>query len=230
MPASVPSASTRPRETSRARPAWPPGLRAMSSTSAAPLRWPTAGWLARIGYSTRSSREPSTAGLRSSRASWRTRVARRRRRQSSGAVRPSSGGGSTCPTWRCSGSHSRVRRWWRPRGWSRACGASTRQPRLLCRARQQSRSRVRGRAAFWSPPAPPCATIRGRSNGATGLPSSLSATGAATCSPSAARSTAPCTCGAAGGERRKQCWRPRSRTSPDPARRWWADRSWGWPS
>jgi hypothetical protein len=87
-----------------------------------------AGSVEPIACSTRSSLGPSTVGLPSSRASWRTLAARPRGLRSLGAARPSSGGGSTCPTWRCSASRSRARRWWRAHRWRRACAASTRQP------------------------------------------------------------------------------------------------------
>src|ERR687898_665072 len=64
-------------------------------------------------------------------------------------------------------------------------------------------------------------------DGATGSPSSPSATGAATCSPSVAPSTAPSTSGGDNGLRPRRCCKPRSRTSPALARRWrrarWSD-------
>ena len=204
------------------------GWLAISSTSTARLRWLAAGSVARIACSTRSSLDRTTVGLPSLRATWRTRAARWRRPLSSRAWQPSLGDSSPWPTWRCSVSLWRARRWWLAGGCGRACAISTRPPLPPWRRRPRFRSRARGPVASWSPRALPYAITSGRSNGATGSPNSRSATGAATCSRSAGRSTARCTSGGADGRTRRRCWRLRSRTSPALAQRWWVARWWRW--
>ena len=144
--------------------------------------------------------------------------------------RPAARGGRT---WRCSAWHSRARRWWRARRSTRACAASTRRPRPPWRARPTVPISGAWACCFLVTACVGGARLRARvRRGATGSPSSPSATGAATCSRSAARSTARCTSGAG----------RLGATAEDGARgvgrgllalatqRWSAARWWRWPS
>ena len=109
--------------------------------------------------------------------------------------------GSPFPTSRCSASRWRALRSSRAPRSRTACAVSTKRPSRRSRARRRSRSPAPGPAASWSARAPPCSTTSGRVSGATGSPSSPSATEAGTCSPSAEPSTAPCTSRAAAGRK-----------------------------
>ncbi len=193
---SSPRASARTASTSSAatRPAprgWRRGSRPTSSTSTAPRRSRADGCGARIGCSIRSSRGPTTAGSPSTRATSPTPAATRRRRASSARSRAELGrrfgvadlemlglaleGAALVASRAGRGGHALPRRG--DGGGARGRGDDPDLGRvgvLLPRQRLHGRARLRAR----------------RSSGATGSPSSPSATGAATCSRSAAPSTA----------------------------------------
>jgi hypothetical protein len=225
MRGSGPIASTARTEIRPARRAWRPGSPSMSSISTGP--WPSraVGSGGHIGCWIGWSRDRITAGSTSRRATSRACTEMRPRPSTLALGPPPSAGGSRSPTWRCSVSPSRVRRWSPEPRCKRACAVSTRPPCWRSRARPQSRSPAPGPAASWSPRAAQRRTTSAPSSGAIASPSSPSATEAATCWPSAAPSTATCTSGGGAGPRRRPCWTPRSRTSPARARRWRGRRS-----
>jgi hypothetical protein len=126
--------SIRSRPTRRAQHGWRRGLPATSSTSTAPSRWPAAGCGVHAGCSRSSIRGRSTAGWRSLRDTWQAAPATRNGSRSSPSRRRRSGGGSTCPTSRCSAWHSRGPYW---------CPAPT--SRRDAPARRGDRGGARGR-------------------------------------------------------------------------------------